>query len=68
MMSDCQRVASRVESWTDRDVRLYFVQPCWSACGVQVWSTSTVIDDEGEDHVCSCRWTESGEERALGLD
>jgi hypothetical protein len=26
-----------------------------SACGVHVWSTSTVVDDEGEGHVGSCR-------------
>jgi hypothetical protein len=25
-----------------------FVQPCQSACGVQVWSTWTVVDVEGE--------------------
>jgi hypothetical protein len=31
---DCQWVASRVESWTDQDVRLCVVQPCRSACGV----------------------------------
>jgi hypothetical protein len=31
---DCQWVASRVESWTDQDVRLRVVQPCRSACGV----------------------------------
>jgi hypothetical protein len=54
MMSDCQWVASWVESWTDRDVRLCVVQPCRSICGVQVRSTSTVVDGEGEGHVGSC--------------
>jgi hypothetical protein len=54
MMSDCQCVASWVELWTDRYVRLCVVQPCWSACGVQVRSTSTVVDGEGEGHVGSC--------------
>jgi hypothetical protein len=44
------------------------VQLCRSVCGVQVWSTDTVIDDEGEGHVGLCRWTESGEVRALVLD
>jgi hypothetical protein len=53
VMSDCQRVVSRVESWTDRGVRLCVVQPSWSACGVQVCSTGTMVDDEG--HVSSCR-------------
>jgi hypothetical protein len=33
-MSDCQRVASRVESWTNRDVSYVYVQPCLSTCGV----------------------------------
>jgi hypothetical protein len=27
-----------------------------------------VVDGEGEGHAGSCRWTESGEGRALGLD
>jgi hypothetical protein len=27
------------------------VQPCLLACGVQVWSTCMVVDDEGEGHV-----------------
>jgi hypothetical protein len=44
MMSDCQRVASRVMSWTNRGVRFCVVQSCRSACGVQVWSTGTVVD------------------------
>jgi hypothetical protein len=38
------------------------------ACGVQVWSIGTVVDDVGEGHADSCRWTENGEGRALGLD
>jgi hypothetical protein len=67
-MSDCQRVTTRVESWTDRDVRLYVVQPCQSACGVQVWNTGTMVDGEGKGHAGSCQWTRSGEGQALGLD
>jgi hypothetical protein len=31
-----------------------YVQPCRSACGVQVWSTGTVVDSEGEGHAGSC--------------
>jgi hypothetical protein len=34
MMSGCQRVASRVESWTNRGVSYCVVQPCLSACGM----------------------------------
>jgi hypothetical protein len=49
-------------------VRLCVVQLCRSACGVQVWSIDTVVDGEGESHAGSCRWTESGEGRALRLD
>jgi hypothetical protein len=45
-----------------------YVQPCRSVCGVQLWSTGMMVDGEGEGHVGSCRWTESGERRALGLD
>jgi hypothetical protein len=44
-MSDCQWVASRVESWIDRDVRLHVVQPCRSACGVQGWSTGVGVSN-----------------------
>jgi hypothetical protein len=44
------------------------VQPCLSVCGVQVWSIGTVVGDEGEGHAGLCRWTESSEGRALGLD
>jgi hypothetical protein len=44
------------------------VQPCRSTCGVQVWSTWTVVDDEGEGHAGPCRWTRSGEEREMELD
>jgi hypothetical protein len=44
------------------------VQPCLSTCGVYVWIIGTVVDGEGEDHVGSCQWTESGEGRVLGLD
>jgi hypothetical protein len=53
MMSDCQRVVSQVESWTTRGV-IMCVQPCLSVCGVQVWSTGTVVDAEGEGHAGSC--------------
>jgi hypothetical protein len=42
------------------------VQPYMSSCGVQVWSTGTMVDNEG--HAGSCQWTRSGEGRALGLD
>jgi hypothetical protein len=68
MMSYCQWVASWVESWTGRGVRLCVVQLCRSACGVQVWSIDTVVDGEGESHAGSCQWTESGKGRALRLD
>jgi hypothetical protein len=44
------------------------VQPCRSACGVQVWIVGTMVDGEGEGHTGLCRWTRSGEGRALGLD
>jgi hypothetical protein len=44
------------------------MQPCLSACGMEVWSTGTVVDSEGEGHVGLCQWTESDEGRALGLD
>jgi hypothetical protein len=33
-----------------------------------VWRIGTVVDVEGEGHAGSCRWTESGKGRALGLD
>jgi hypothetical protein len=39
-----------------------------SACGVQVWSIGTVVNNEGEGHAGSCRWTRIGEGRVLGLD
>jgi hypothetical protein len=47
MMSDCQRVASRVESWTDRGVRLcmcnHVGQLVVCKCGAQGrWSTAEV--------------------------
>jgi hypothetical protein len=42
------------------------MQPCLSGCGMQVWSTRTVVDGEG--HVGFVRWTRSSEGRALGLD
>jgi hypothetical protein len=60
-MSDCQRISSRVKSSTGRGIRLCFVQPCRSACSMQVWSTGMVVDVEGEGHVGSCRWTGSDE-------
>jgi hypothetical protein len=44
------------------------VQPCLLACGVQVWSTVMVVDDEGKVHACSRQCTGSGEGRAMGLD
>jgi hypothetical protein len=31
-----------------------YVQLCQHACGVQVWSTGTVVDDEGEGQAGSC--------------
>jgi hypothetical protein len=31
MMSDCQQVVSRVESWTNRGMSYVFVQPCMLA-------------------------------------
>jgi hypothetical protein len=49
-------------------MRLCVVQPCFSVCGMQVWSTGTVVDSEGEGHVGSCRWTGRGEGRALRLN
>jgi hypothetical protein len=54
VMSDCQQIASRVESGTNRGVRLCVVQPCLLACGVQVWSTCMVVNGEGEGHARSC--------------
>jgi hypothetical protein len=50
------------------EYELCVVQPYLSACGVQVWSTCMVVNNEGEDHAGSCRWTVSGEGQALGLD
>jgi hypothetical protein len=44
------------------------VQPCWSTCGVQVWSIGMMFDGWGEGHAGSCWWTGSGEGRVLGLD
>jgi hypothetical protein len=67
-MSDCKWVASWVDSWTNRGMSYYVVQPCLSACGVQVWSTGIMVNVKGEGHVGSCRWTGSGEGRALRLD
>jgi hypothetical protein len=32
------------------------------ACGVLVWSTGTVVDDESEGHVGLCQWTRSSED------
>lgn len=43
------------------------VKPCLLDCGVQVWCIGTVVDGKGEGHVGSCRWTEIGGGRALGL-
>jgi hypothetical protein len=43
------------------------VQPCFLAYGVQVWSTGTVVNGEGEGHAGSCRWTERDEGQALDL-
>jgi hypothetical protein len=54
------QVASRVESWTDRGMILCVVQSCRLACGVQVWSTCTMVDGEGEGHAGLCQWTEGG--------
>jgi ribosomal protein S9 len=68
MIKDCQWVASQVESWTTQGVSYCVVQPCLLICGEQVWSTDTVVNVEGDGHVSSCRWTRSGEGRALGLD
>jgi hypothetical protein len=44
MMSECQQVVYQVESMTDRCVSYVYVQPCRSACGVQVWSTGTMVN------------------------
>jgi hypothetical protein len=68
MISDCRRVASRVESWTNRGLTVCVVQPCLSDCGVKVWSAGTVVDNEGKGQAGLCRWIGSGEGRALGLD
>jgi hypothetical protein len=68
MISDFQWVASHGESWTNRGVSICGVQPCLSACGVEVSSTSIVVDNKGEGHAGSCQWTRSGEGRALRLD
>jgi hypothetical protein len=53
-MSDCKWVASWVDSWTNRGMSYYVVQPCLSACGVQVWSTGIMVNVKGEGHVGSC--------------
>jgi hypothetical protein len=45
-----------------------YVQTCLSACGVQVCSLETVVDNEGDGHAGSCRWTGCGERRDLSLD
>ena len=39
---------------------------CLFACGARVWSSETVVDDEGEGQAGPCRWTGSGEERMPG--
>jgi hypothetical protein len=44
------------------------VQPCQLTCGVQVWITGIVVDNEGEDHAGSCRWTRSGKGQVMGFD
>jgi hypothetical protein len=44
------------------------VQPCLLACGVQVCSIGTVVDNEGKDYASLCQWVESDEGQALGLD
>jgi hypothetical protein len=66
-MSDCQRVMLWFESWTNQSTRLCVVQLCLSACSMYVWSTGTMVEDEGEGHVGSCRWTRSDKGWALGL-
>jgi hypothetical protein len=59
---------SLIESWTNRVMSYYVVQPCLSSCVVQAWSTSTVVDSKSEGHAGSYWWTKSDEGRALGLD
>lgn len=49
-------------------VRVVFCVTCLSSCGVQVWSTWTMVNGECEDHAGLCQWTRSGEGWALGLD
>jgi hypothetical protein len=44
------------------------VSICLLSSGAHVWSQETVVDDEGEGHADSHRWTKSGEGRALSLD
>jgi hypothetical protein len=41
------------DATANQNVRLY-MKPCRSACGVQKWSTGTVIDGSGEGHAGSC--------------
>jgi hypothetical protein len=40
---------------------------CFLACGMQVWSTEAVVDDEGEGQVRPCQWTMSGGGQTLRL-
>jgi hypothetical protein len=40
---------------------------CLLACGVQVWSSKAVVNDEGEGQAGLCRWTKSGEGQMSGL-
>jgi hypothetical protein len=38
-----------------------YVQSCRLAYGVQVWSTRTIVNGEGEGHAYSCRLIGSDE-------
>jgi hypothetical protein len=52
--------------WTNRSVSLGCAT-CLSACGVQVWSSETVVDGGGKGQAGSCRCTQSGEGWTPGL-
>jgi hypothetical protein len=67
-MSDYQWVVPWCGYWTNQGTKACVGQPCLSPCGIQVWSTGMVINDEGEGHAGLCRWTESGEGWVLGID
>lgn len=66
-----ERLSIRVASWVEllNQVRCELdCATCPLTCGVQVWSSETMVDNEGEGHMGLCRWIRSSEEWTLGLD